>query len=173
MLMRAVRATCAGLGVAVVCLTGHTAATSRDFSQHQDDRPAVLTAEAALRHAGLSPSQIDNGTQLVAAAVADLDADGDLEQYEVDLDPVRMTSYGVTMQQVVAALGRGNANAGGSYIERGEQQYIVRGIGLRRSIDDLGEVVVAERSGVPVLVSSIADVKEATAPRQGITGQDG
>ena len=84
MLMRAIRAICAGLGVTVICLAGHTSATSPDLSQHQDYRPAVLTAEAALRHAGLSPSQIDNGTQLVAAAVADLDADGDLDLVATD-----------------------------------------------------------------------------------------
>jgi cobalt-zinc-cadmium resistance protein CzcA len=95
-----------------------------------------------------------------------------IKQYEVNLNPVRMASYGVSMQQVVTALGRGNANAGGSYIERGEQQYIVRGIGLLRSVDDIGEVVVAQHGGVPVLVHDIGDVKAGAVPRQGITGQD-
>src|SRR5471032_2729468 len=84
-----------------------------------------------------------------------------------------MGSYGVTMQQVFTALGRGNANAGGSYIERGEQQYIVRGIGLLRSVDDIGQIVVAQRNGVPVLVHDIATVDVGAVPRQGITGQDG
>src|SRR5471030_2080135 len=96
-----------------------------------------------------------------------------IKQYEVNLNPVRMASYGVSMQQVVTALGRGNANAGGSYIERGEQQYIVRGIGLLRSVDDIGEVVVSQHGGVPVLVKDIGDVKPGAVPRQGITGQDG
>ena len=95
-----------------------------------------------------------------------------IKQYEVNLNPVRMASYGVSMQQVVTALGRGNANAGGSYIERGEQQYIVRGIGLLRSVDDIGQVVVAQHGGVPVLVGDIGDVKPGAVPRQGITGQD-
>ncbi len=97
---------------------------------------------------------------------------GFIKQYEVNLNPVRMAAYGVTMQQVVTALGRGNANAGGSYIERGEQQYIVRGIGLLRSMDDIGQIVVAEHNGVPVLVHDIANVAVGSVPRQGITGQD-
>jgi len=95
-----------------------------------------------------------------------------IKQYEVNINPVRMTSYGVAMQQVVSALGRGNANAGGSYIERGEQQYIVRGIGLLRSVDDIGQVVVAQHGGVPILVGDIGEVKAGAVPRQGITGQD-
>jgi cobalt-zinc-cadmium resistance protein CzcA len=97
---------------------------------------------------------------------------GFIKQYEVDLNPARMAAYGISMQQIVTALGRGNANAGGSYIERGEQQYIVRGIGLLRSIDDINEVVVTEHNGVPVLVRDIATVEIGAMPRQGITGQD-
>ena len=84
-----------------------------------------------------------------------------------------MTSYGVTMQQVFTALGRGNANAGGSYVEQGEQQYIIRGIGLLRSLDDIGQIVVAQRNGVPVLIRDIAAVAVGAVPRQGIVGQDG
>ena len=98
---------------------------------------------------------------------------GFIKQYEVNLNLVQMTSLGVSMQQVFAALGRGNANAGGSYIERGEQQYIVRGIGLLRSPNDIGDIVVAQRNGVPVLVRDIASVNIGAVPRQGITAQDG
>jgi heavy metal efflux system protein len=97
---------------------------------------------------------------------------GFIKQYQVNVDLVRMTSFGVTMQQVVNALGRGSANAGGSYLEQGEQQYIIRGIGLLRSADDIGEVVVAQHGGVPVLVHDIGSVSVGAMPRQGITGQD-
>ena len=78
-----------------------------------------------------------------------------------------MGSLGVSMQQVFTALGRGNANAGGSYIERGEQQYIVRGIGLLRSADDIGNIVVAQRNGVPVLIRDIATVDDRRGPAPG------
>jgi len=97
---------------------------------------------------------------------------GFIKQYQVNLDLVRLASFGVSMQQVVNALGRGSANAGGSYLEQGEQQYIIRGIGLLRSADDIGEVVVAQHGGVPVLVHDVATVNVGAMPRQGITGQD-
>jgi cobalt-zinc-cadmium resistance protein CzcA len=70
------------------------------------------------------------------------------------------------------SLSRGNANAGGSYVEQGHQQYLIRGIGLLRSADDIGNVVVAERSGVPILVKNVAEVTVGAVPRQGIAGQD-
>src|SRR5882762_4893601 len=97
---------------------------------------------------------------------------GFIKQYVVNLNPVRMKSYDVSMQQVVTALGRGNANAGGSYLEQGEQQLIVRGIGLLRSADDINGVVVAQHGGVPVLVQDIGDVAVGAMPQQGIVGQD-
>jgi cobalt-zinc-cadmium resistance protein CzcA len=97
---------------------------------------------------------------------------GFIKQYQVNLDLRKMKSYNVSMQQVFQSLGRGNANAGGSYIEQGEQQYLIRGIGLLRSSDDIGHVVVAERSGTPLLIQDIADVTLSTVPRQGLVGRD-
>jgi cobalt-zinc-cadmium resistance protein CzcA len=97
---------------------------------------------------------------------------GFIKQYEVSLDLPKMKSYSVSMQQVFTALGRGNANAGGSYIEQGEQQYLIRGIGLLRSGEDIGNVVVAERNGTPLLIKDIASVNVSTVPRQGLVGRD-
>ena len=98
---------------------------------------------------------------------------GFIKQYEVTVNTARMKSYGVTLQQVFTALGRGNANAGGSFLERGEQQYLIRGIGMLQSSDDLGDIVVAEHGGTPLLIRDIADVTLSAVPRQGIVGQDG
>lgn len=97
---------------------------------------------------------------------------GLIKQYEVNPDLARMRDHNVTLQQLFDALARGNANAGGSSTEQGRQQYLIRGIGLLRSADDIGNVVVAERSGVPVLVRHIADVTIGNVPRQGIVGKD-
>jgi cobalt-zinc-cadmium resistance protein CzcA len=98
---------------------------------------------------------------------------GFIKQYEVTVNTTRMKSYNVTLQQVFTALGRGNANAGGSFLEQGEQQYLIRGIGMLRSGDDIGDIVVAEHSGTPLLVRDIASVVTSAVPRQGIVGQDG
>src|SRR5437763_1012593 len=97
---------------------------------------------------------------------------GSVKQYEVNPNLARMKAYNISMQQLFTALGRGNANAGGGYVERGEQQYLIRGIGLLRGSDDIGNIVVVERSGTPVLVKDLAEVTVNAVPRQGIVGQD-
>ena len=97
---------------------------------------------------------------------------GFIKQYEVQLDLTRMKSYGVSLQQVFSALSRGNANAGGGYIEQGAQQYLIRGVGLLRSSEDIANVVVAERKGVPLLIKDLAQVTIGSVPRQGLVGKD-
>src|SRR4030095_9408151 len=84
----------------------------------------------------------------------------------------RLKAHGITLNQMFTALERGNMNAGGGYIEQGEQQFIIRGVGLLRSIDDIRKVVVAEKSGVPVLIGDIADVTTGFQQRQGMVGMD-
>jgi heavy metal efflux system protein len=105
--------------------------------------------------------------------VADIVTIGGLiKQYEVNPDLAKLRDYKITLQQLFAALDRGNANVGGSYLEQGRQQYLIRGIGLLRSADDIGNIVVAERSGVPILIKHVADVSVGAVPRQGVVGQD-
>ena len=97
---------------------------------------------------------------------------GFIKQYQVKLELAKLQFNKISLQQVFTALGRGNANAGGSYLEQGEQQYLIRGIGLLRSKDDINNIVVAERNGTPLLMHDLADVKVSAVPRQGIVGQD-
>ncbi len=97
---------------------------------------------------------------------------GMIKQYEVNPNPAKLKSYNITLQQIVTALGRGNANAGGGYVDRGAQQLIIRGIGLLRSSDDIKNIVVVERSGTPVLIGDIGDVTVGSVPRQGMIGQN-
>jgi heavy metal efflux system protein len=98
---------------------------------------------------------------------------GFIKQYEVHPSLAKLKAYNVSLQQLFGALGRGNANAGGGYVEQGEQQYVIRGIGLLRSSEDIGSIVVAARNGTPVLIRDLADVSASSVPRQGIVGQDG
>ncbi|MFO1320834.1 MAG: CusA/CzcA family heavy metal efflux RND transporter [Burkholderiales bacterium] len=98
---------------------------------------------------------------------------GLIQQYEVNPDLARLRDYGITLQQLFQALGRGNANAGGGYTEQGQQQYLIRGIGLLRSPDEIGRIVVAEHKGVPVLVRDVAEINIGNVPRQGIVGLNG
>ncbi|HSZ80803.1 MAG TPA: CusA/CzcA family heavy metal efflux RND transporter [Polyangia bacterium] len=97
---------------------------------------------------------------------------GETKEYHVEIDPNRLKSHGLTLTQVVTALGNANQNVGGQRLTLGEQSYNVRGIGLIRSLTDIREVVVAEVKGTPVRVRDIADVSVGHAPRLGIVGRD-
>jgi len=97
---------------------------------------------------------------------------GFIKRYQVNLDLAKMQFNKISLQQIFTALGRGNANAGGSYLEQGEQQYLIRGIGLLRSKDDIRNIVVAERNGTPLMIGDLAEVSVTAVPRQGIIGQD-
>ncbi|HYA27792.1 MAG TPA: efflux RND transporter permease subunit, partial [Acidobacteriota bacterium] len=116
----------------------------------------------------------DVGRQLrMTPGVADVVSFGGfIKQYQVNLDLAKMQFYKISLQQIFTALGRGNANAGGSFLEQGEQQYLIRGIGLLRSKDDINNIVVAEHNGTPLLIGDLAEVSVSSVPRQGIIGQD-
>jgi cobalt-zinc-cadmium resistance protein CzcA len=109
----------------------------------------------------------------LAPGVADVvSLGGFLKQYQVSLDLAKLKSNNIPMQQVLTALGQGNANAGGSYLEQGDQQYLIRGIGLLRSADDIGNIILAEHGGTPLLVRDVASVDVSSVPRQGTVGMN-
>jgi cobalt-zinc-cadmium resistance protein CzcA len=104
--------------------------------------------------------------------VADVVSLGGLvKQYEVRPDTARMRDYKITLSQLTQAIERGNQNAGGSYVEQGRQQYLIRGIGLFQGPEDIAGVVLAERGGTPILVKDIAQVEVGAVPRQGVAGE--
>ena len=74
-----------------------------------------------------------------------------------------MKYYKITLQQLFTALQRANSNAGGGYVEQGHQQFLIRGIGLLREANEVLNVMVAERNGVPILVKNLAYAKRVTA----------
>jgi len=78
----------------------------------------------------------------------------------------------VSRAQLSQAVANGNPNAGGSYLEQGSQQYLIRGIGLFQSPADIESVVIAERNGTPVLVKDVARVEIGAVPRQGVAGDN-
>ncbi|MDB5901217.1 MAG: metal transporter CzcA, partial [Betaproteobacteria bacterium] len=97
---------------------------------------------------------------------------GFIKQYEVNPDLAKLKYYKISLQQLFSALERGSSNAGGGYVEQGRQQFLIRGIGLVRSPEEVLDIVVAERNGVPVLVRHIAGLSIGSVPRQGVIGQD-
>jgi cobalt-zinc-cadmium resistance protein CzcA len=102
------------------------------------------------------------------AGVADvLSFGGVVKQFQVQLDPGKLIRYGVTLAQVVSALERNNANAGGSYIVVGSEEYLVRGLGFVRTLADIGNVIVAERENAPVDVRNLGTVQFGPEIRRG------
>jgi cobalt-zinc-cadmium resistance protein CzcA len=95
---------------------------------------------------------------------------GGTMQYQVLLDPVRVASIGLSVQQVEDALTANNGNAGGGFYSQGGQFYYVRGIGRLKTVEDIGNVVVAVHDGTPVLVKDLGRVVIGIAPRLGEFG---
>ena len=91
-------------------------------------------------------------------------------QYQVQLDPNKLVSYGVSVSQIVDQLAANNANAGGGFYSQGGQFFYVRGLGQVRNLDDIGNIVVATHNGIPVYVKDVATVAIDHAPRLGQFG---
>ena len=115
---------------------------------------------------------IERGLRQVPGVADVVGMGGFIKQYEVQPDLDKLRAYKLTFQNLLDALGRGNANAGGSYVAQGAQQFAIRGIGLLQSADDIGRIVVATRNSSPILIRDIADVKIGAVPRLGLVGQD-
>ncbi len=110
---------------------------------------------------------------LQVPGVADVVAMGGfIKLYEVQPDMQKLRAYKLSLQDLQDAVGRGNANAGGSYLAQGSQQFTIRGIGLLKSADDIGRIVVTSRNTTPILVRDVAHVSIGAVPRLGIVGQD-
>ena len=98
---------------------------------------------------------------------------GETMQYQVQIDPNRLMSYGVTVPQIVQQLGNNNSNAGGGFYSQGGQFYYVRGLGLVKSLEDIGNIVIASHAGIPVSVKDVGTVALGQAPRLGQFGYMG
>jgi cobalt-zinc-cadmium resistance protein CzcA len=94
------------------------------------------------------------------------------KEYHVDLDPAKLNHYGIPLSQVIAAIQNSNTNAGGSYLNVGEQVFDVRGIGLLHSLDDMRNIVLATNKSTPIRISNVADVSVGWSPRLGIVGMN-
>ena len=98
---------------------------------------------------------------------------GRVKQYQVIVNPDRLTSFKVSLQQLFEALQKNNANANGNFIDHGSEQYIVQGLGLVKDTADIGNIVVATHEGTPIFVHDLAEVKIGAELRQGVATADG
>jgi cobalt-zinc-cadmium resistance protein CzcA len=96
---------------------------------------------------------------------------GATREYQVQVDPNKLISYGLNVGQVEQSLSNNNVNAGGSFIERGEQAINVRAVGLVESTEDIGAIVLKTQNGIPVRVRDIATVQQGPKIRLGQMGK--
>ncbi|MBV8211343.1 MAG: efflux RND transporter permease subunit [Burkholderiaceae bacterium] len=94
-------------------------------------------------------------------------------EYQLDLDPDRLQQYGLGVGDVINAINSNNTNAGGGRVSRGDQSYVIRGVGLIRSLGDIGATVVKQNNGTPVLVRDLGHTTLSHQEREGILGKDG
>jgi heavy metal efflux system protein len=97
---------------------------------------------------------------------------GKSKTYELQVDFNKLVANGLTLPQLLQAVGNSNVNVGGNTVNIGQQSAVVRGVGLIRSIDDLANTMVAQSGGNPVLVKDVATVTVGQRPRLGIAGLD-
>lgn len=98
---------------------------------------------------------------------------GFVKQYQVIVDPDKLLKYDLTLGQVSESLSKNNATAPGSYIVKGSEQIVVRGMGLIKTISDIENIVVASHEGTPIYIRDIAEVRIGHEIRWGAVTRDG
>src|SRR5881227_2471392 len=98
---------------------------------------------------------------------------GYVQQYQVDVDPNKLRSYGLALSMVVEAVERSNRNVGGNVVEQAGQWSVVRGVGLIESAADVETVVIGSSNGTPIYVRNVAEVKIGNAFRTGVLDKNG
>src|ERR1700730_7895095 len=108
----------------------------------------------------------------VPGVVDDINFGGFTTEYQLDLDPRQLEHYGLGITDVINAINGNNANAGGGRVSRGDQSYVIRGVGLIHTLQQIGSIVVTQISGVPVLVRDLGRTTLSHQEREGILGKN-
>ena len=108
----------------------------------------------------------------VPGVVDDTNFGGFTTEYQLDLDPRQLVHYGLGITDVINAINANNANAGGGRVARGDQSYVIRGVGLIHDLAQIGSIVVTQANGTPVLVRDLGRTTLSHQEREGILGKD-
>jgi len=93
-------------------------------------------------------------------------------QFQLELDPSALTRFNISLKNVTDAISANSASAGGSVLTRGEYGYVIRGIGLVQTLEDMGNIVITEHNGIPVYVRDLGTLKLGVQERHGVLGKD-
>lgn len=91
-------------------------------------------------------------------------------QYQIELDPIKMEQYHISLADITDKIEKNNMSAGGSMLAQGELSYVIRGIGLVKDLEDLGNIVVKSQNGVPVYLNDVGTLKYGNLERKGLLG---
>ncbi|MDO9387639.1 MAG: efflux RND transporter permease subunit, partial [Thiobacillus sp.] len=138
----------------------------------------LFIALASNRHTGMelknTAEQVIKRRVLAVPGVAEvLPIGGDTQQFQVTLDPERLATYGLTVDEVASALRDANQNTSAGFMVEGGQEYLIQGLGRIEVLDDIADTVVARRNGQAVLVRHVAEVNIGPAPTRGVGSHNG
>ena len=106
--------------------------------------------------------------------IADVNSFGGIErQYQILVRPEALLKYGLTLREIFESVANNNINAGGGYIIKSAEQYVVRGVGRVQTVEQISGIVLKSKDGIPVRVGDVADVAIGGALRQGAVSKDG
>jgi cobalt-zinc-cadmium resistance protein CzcA len=134
---------------------------------HPDDGQRALTpAELAERR--IVQDWVVRPLLRSIPGVAEINSQGGyVRQYQVLARPERLLHHDISIDQVYEAIAKNNANASGGILPQRSEQYLIRGVGLIRTLEDIGNIVVREKNGVPLYVRDLAEVTLGHEVRQG------
>lgn len=115
--------------------------------------------------------QIERNLRSVSGVADIVSFGGEVKTFEVSVNPNQLINYGITSLELYDAISKSNINVGGDVITKSSQAYVVRGIGLINNIEEIGNIVVKNINGTPILVKNLADVHESCLPRLGQVGR--
>lgn len=134
---------------------------------HPDDGERALTKEELVERRTVQDWVVRPMLRSIPG-VAEINSQGGyVKQYHVLVNPNRLRHYDLTLAQVDLAIANNNANASGNILSLHAEQYLIRGVGLIQTLDDIKNIVLKELNGVPVFVRDVAEVKFGTEVRQG------
>lgn len=108
---------------------------------------------------------------LQVPGIADVTPFGGLtKQYQIRIDPLALSKYGLSIGEIASAVTANNSNAGGALLDNGQQAMVIRGVGRIQNKQDIENVVVSESKGVPIFVRDVGRVEIGAAPQTGIFG---
>src|SRR5580704_2791742 len=98
---------------------------------------------------------------------------GFTREFRLELEPAELLRFGVGINDVINAINNNSANAAGGRVSRGDQSFVVRGVGLVRNLDDLGNIVVTQRNNVAIVVHDLGTLSYAHQEPEGVLGKNG